>query len=113
MSERGDQDIGKLARAALERAADDLDPVTTAQLVSARRRALASLHPKRHWQPLTAWAMAAGILLAVGLWWWHMPGNGNPDVSADDFEMLVSGEHLDLYENLDFYDWLGNENHAG
>ncbi len=32
---------------------------------------------------------------------------------ADDLELLTAGEELELYENLEFYQWLGNREQTG
>lgn len=110
MNERNDQRIQALARRALNRDIGTLDANVSARLASARRRALDHVRPGQRWGSMAGWAVAASVLLALNLWWWQMPA-GN-DVSADDFEMLVSGEQIELYEDLDFYHWVGADNDA-
>ena len=52
--------------------------------------------------------MAAGVVLAVTL---SLVTGRAPLDAADpgDFEMLIAGETLELYEELDFYDWLASD----
>ena len=33
------------------------------------------------------------------------------DTGLEDLEILASVDQLELYEDLDFYDWLANENY--
>jgi hypothetical protein len=110
MNERDEQRIQELVRNVLERDADGLDADVTVRLAAARRRALGAVKPEMHWQPVAGWAMAASALLAVSLWWQTSTVDG---VNAEDFEILVSGEQIELYEDLEFYDWLGSDNDAG
>ncbi len=40
------------------------------------------------------------------------PGNGLAR-EADDLELLTAGEELELYENLEFYQWLQDREQTG
>ena len=92
----------------------ELDELTLARLGAARRKALATARqtPRRHRLGWTAggFATAAVAVLAVVLW------NGGqspaPDLFGEDWEMLAEGD-LQLIEELEFYDWLPEEETAG
>ena len=111
MNDERDKAVQQQIRAGLETQLDDLDANVTARLSAARHRALDQLKTRPRWQPVTGWAVAATLVVAVSLWWQQAPrGNG---ISAEDFEMLVSGDGIELYEDLEFYEWLASENNAG
>ena len=86
-----------------------------ARLKAARRKALDAVDHGyfRHRLGWSAggFATAAVAVLAVVLW----TGNGGgpvPSLSADDWELLAEGD-LQLIEDLEFYDWLPEEETAG
>lgn len=93
---------------------DDLDPVTTARLSAARRRAVERAgEPRRAWRqwwlPATAFAsVAAGVtVMALGL---GVIGRSPESVPAlpvaEGYELLAAEEDLALFEDdLEFYDW--------
>lgn len=110
MSKQDDRQSQDSVRQALERDLEELDVYAATRLAAARRRALDELRPARQWQLSPGWALAASVVLVLTIWWWRAPANSG--ISADDYAMLVSGEQIELYEDLEFYDWLGNENDA-
>ena len=107
MTDERDSELQDKVRSELDAQLDTLDANVTARLSAARHRALDQLERKPRWQPVTGWAVAATLVLAVSLWWQQAPtGNG---LSADDFELLVSSDGIELYEDLEFYEWLASE----
>ena len=94
---------------------DSVDAQTAARLQAARRRALAAVPAPRsrsaYWLPAGAAATLAVAVLAVVLW----RGDSAaplPAVAAEDWEILAAGE-LQLIEELEFYDWLAEEDTTG
>ena len=120
MSEQPDltPDEQRLAAAAgdlLRRSADELDATTRSRLNRARRLALAGLRPagvRRGWL-MPAFGSAAVALVIVSVWL----GRGvdpvpapeqtaaNPLV-AQDLDVLLADENLEMMEDLEFYAWL-------
>ncbi|MEW8506155.1 MAG: DUF3619 family protein [Candidatus Thiodiazotropha sp.] len=93
------------AKQYLDEHINHMDPLTAARLQAARKQALES-RPRRAfgWLPVSTFAAAAAALIAVALW--HQ---GNTLVSPqfnEDWELLASGEELELIEELEFYNWL-------
>lgn len=93
---------------------DDLDPVTTARLSAARRRAVERAGaPRRAWRqwwlPATAFAsVAAGVtVVALGLGVLGRAPDAVPAVPVvEGYELLAAEEDLALFEDdLEFYDW--------
>ena len=106
-----DDDWIARATALLDRSAEDLDAATLSRLNRARQAALAERHrvPRRWmWSAAFAGAAAAVFAVAIGL---HRrvdaPAPGAAALQADDIDVLTNDEDVDLYENLDFYAWLG------
>jgi hypothetical protein len=101
-------------RTQLDASARDLDAHTLSRLNRARQQALSQIAtpaPRRwHWLAL---ASVASMALAIAL----LPSLRQPlpeavpvvDTSAEDFELLTSGEGLALYSDLDFYAWLDTQ----
>ncbi|HWU75450.1 MAG TPA: hypothetical protein VN043_03015 [Rhodanobacter sp.] len=119
-----DLPLEKRARALYLEAARRIDPATAARLRTARRQALESTHsaafkPARWLLP--AGACAAIALAAMTIWQpapQHRAGSltqtagvldGNVNV---DNELPPDADQTDpnLYQNLDFYDWLAANN---
>ncbi|RKZ37442.1 MAG: hypothetical protein DRQ37_01865 [Gammaproteobacteria bacterium] len=99
----------------LDEAVDHLDAATLAELARARRRALgAAQRPRWNWtqQGIPAGAIAAFMAAAIGMGMWQSaPDEGV--APAQDIELLSSSESLDLFEQLEFYQWLPDEENAG
>jgi len=91
-----------------------VDELTAARLQAARRRALDTggrrVTRDRFGWTLGGFATAAVAVLAVVLW----TGNETPapELFGADMEMLAEGD-LQLIEDLEFYDWLPEEDTAG
>lgn len=99
------------------RAADELDAATASRLRAARTAALAQLDRKpRH---AGAWLLPAGVAAGAALAAVLVMRTGTEPpaplqhAAAEDLEILLSGEDLELYADLDFYQWLEAEDDAG
>lgn len=130
MSDQSSHDETRLAeriRAHLEASADALDDATVARLEEARRRAVAAAGRSARrggWRSLLGerrpaeWLVPAGAFASVVATATALsimvadPGDGVVR-EMDDLEMLTSGEDIELYENLEFYQWLQDRERAG
>ena len=109
------------ARKLWHEAARNLDPATAGRLRAARRQALqAAEKPVRH---ATRWLIPSGafavIALAALMVWRPMPPGAptamhsvSTSVDDADTELPPDADKTDpnLYQNLDFYDWLASTN---
>ena len=103
----------------LSEGAENLDSQTRQRLKHIRLDALRSAEEKRarlvfpsRW--VTAGAFAVAAMAAVTIFFLLRTSPG--DVSShyiEDYEIIASKEHFDLYENLDFYCWLATEEDEG
>ncbi|GEM_PF-412867 len=120
MSEQPDltTDEQRLATAAgdlLRRSADELDAATLSRLNRARQAAVAGLPPAgaRPGWLTPAYSAGAVALLVVGVWLGRTGDPGAlPDQTAaqplvaQDLDVLLAGENLEMMEELEFYAWL-------
>jgi len=121
-----DRAVETRAREIFKNACAHVDVRTGARLAAARREALdAARHPshRRVWLP-AAGAFAA-CALALGVVWFHAGPASGPAanmhtqgstiaaVATDaDLPLDADAEQLDLYQNLDFYQWLAQQPNA-
>ena len=107
------------ARAVLDESEEALDANILSRLRQARTRALHREEMEkprlRTWFPFPVAAGMATALVAtlVALFYLTRPPGLEPHKSIGDLEILASSDHLDLYANLDFYDWLAKEKERG
>ena len=100
------------ARASLEQRLEQTPTHIRSRLNAARHRALDSHQRDTRPAWLPALATAALVVLAVsGVWFSRTPEPATPAAvrlaqPAGDFEMLMQGDDLTLYDNIDFYRWL-------
>jgi hypothetical protein len=107
-----DREIAERARQLFAESVAGLDGHTRSRLARARAKAVEAVAGRRsRWlAPSTlvplggvaAAALVAGVL-------WHGPGTTVAPVEptmANDLDLLLDGENLDLYEDLEFYAWL-------
>ena len=113
-TEQSERQLAEQLGRQLRDSEDDIDELTRARLSAARRRALEAASSQRRWHRFGwsagGFATAAVAVLAIVLW------NGGqtpaPDLFGDDWEMLAEGD-MQLIEELEFYDWLPEEETAG
>ncbi|VAX11363.1 hypothetical protein MNBD_GAMMA25-1588 [hydrothermal vent metagenome] len=109
-----DNKLNKQIRATLDVSVDNLDPDISRRLQQARHAVLETTAKPRmpFWQPAGAFALASILLLSVLVW----PDRQNmPEPAAlADLELITADDSLQLYEDLDFYQWLlESDTHAG
>ena len=88
--------------------------MTRKKLTAIRNHALDEAQKDKSWLPNWTPLPAMGLLTAVVL---LVIVYGKPvslpglDTNQKDLEMLASIDQLELFENLEFYDWLANESY--
>ncbi|WEN16363.1 hypothetical protein PY254_06760 [Rhodanobacter sp. AS-Z3] len=117
---RPDNHLEQRARELWREAAHQIDPVTAGRLRAARREALQSAEkPVRH---TVRWLIPSGafavIALAALMVWQPLPQQGtqtatqavSSNIDDADTELPPDADKTDpnLYQNLDFYDWLAS-----
>ncbi len=117
MTQRDDEFLDRLTRA-LDESVEQLDSATARELQARRRQALSHAQAKpagRAWiKPAAGLALAAGIGIVGLSLLWPRPEARLPALPLmEDLELLSSGEELELYQELDFYQWLEQAHEAG
>ncbi len=98
-------------RQTLDLSAEQLDVDISRRLRLARAKAVERYTEKHsYWKPAGGFALASLLLVAIGVWQFGGFTDGNKfngmPVAMDDLELIASSDSLQLYENLDFYQWL-------
>ncbi len=111
-------ELMRRARALHEHACEHVDSRTRAKLVAARRKALTA---KDHRPRRAIWLPAAGAVaacaLVIGVVWFKPQPMGTPTASHEqagavhdaELPLDADAQQLDLYQNLDFYQWLAQQ----
>lgn len=111
MSNDPDREFLERARAELDRGARELDELTIARLRAARRQAL-DVRPSRvRWLAaggVAATAVAAGLMTLLVL----TPATVPTANGLEQLELLADAD-FDVYDNLEFYRWLAEQQRAG
>ena len=102
---KSDEKLVKKAKALFDESADRLDAATLSKLNRIRHEALETTDGRRpamlRWVPVTGVAVAVLVaMLAID------PGNPGVDTlpaGAEDMEILLGEESIEMLEDLDFY----------
>lgn len=120
--ENGDAAFEERTRRAFDDSVDALDAATLSRLNRARQAALAGRAGRIRdglaagWRPVAT--AAAVAVLAVALWLGQAPEAPAPGPEAvvavapeeaEDLEIVLQDDHLDMLAELEFYDWVGSE----
>lgn len=104
------------AQRLLDTSVAGLDAATRSRLNQARQRALAARGRRAPvWTP--GWALggvAASVCVVVlAFVLWQGQPAGQPYDALADLEVLTASDQIDLYEDLDFYEWLDSDAQTG
>ena len=102
-------------RMALDDSAEAIDGATLSRLRQARAQALAAGSVRQRssrrvwtWVPAGGAALTSiGILSAI--LYLHTGGTPQKNGAGEELELALSGDSPDLYQELDFYQWLAEE----
>jgi len=110
------------ARQGLLASEEQLDAATVSRLRHARLKAVeAAGERERGFFRIPNWARVGGVATAaaavlVFMIWFDTPKQDLPMKNADDVEIVLnvdSADNMDLYEDLDFYEWLAGAGNGG
>jgi hypothetical protein len=103
------------ARQSLLASEEQLDAATASRLRDARRKAVETAGEReKGFFRIPKWARVGGVATAaaavlVFMIWFDTPRQDLPMRNAEDLEIVLnvdSADSMDLYEDLDFYEWL-------
>jgi type VI protein secretion system component VasF len=107
------------ARQSLLAAEDRLDANTLSRLRNARARAVeAAGQRERGFFRIPSWMRAGAFATAVAavmvfMIWVDTPRQELSVKSLDEFEIVLYADNLDIYEDMDFYEWLAGDGNGG
>ena len=107
------------ARQGLLASEEQLDAATALRLRDARVRAVEAADAReRGFFRIPNWARVGGVATAaaavlVFMIWFDTPKQDLPMKNADDVEIVLNVDNMDLYEDLDFYEWLAGAGNGG
>jgi hypothetical protein len=111
-NENGEREVVEIVSGALNRSIAELDNRTAERLRRIRLAAVEQAGTERpRWFAVHRWVTAGGItafaalVLAVSVWV-TVPRQIQPPGQVEDIEILTANDHLDIYENMEFYRWL-------
>jgi hypothetical protein len=97
----------------LDDGSKNLDSSYQSRLTQIRHRALESKSSGwfSNWTYLPAmqWGSVACALL-IGILYFGEPGKTQLEPGLEDIDLLASADVMELYEDLEFYSWLAEEN---
>ena len=108
-----DQEFINDVKAVFDRSVEQLDAGIESRLDRIRHKALAQKTGKsRRWiyYPAGALITACLVIIILSLSRPEIPG---PSIKADDFEIFSTADKFDLYNNLEFYQWLEDYETSG
>ena len=97
-------------RRVLDNSVDAIDEETSSRLRQIRYQALNNKAEKNYGLiPYSAFAATAAVLvLTITIWLTQAP-DINDELVLQDISILTSTEELDFYQQLEFYNWLDDE----
>lgn len=119
--EEFDRPLVDKVRLLLDESVAQTDPGIRLRLRRARQAALDAAEEAVPWYVriprwVTAGGLATAVVLLVSVSIWMTSGRQNssvPTAQVEDVEILTGKEQLDLYRDLEFYEWLERSDHAG
>jgi len=106
------REVAEKVRQALDGSVADLDGRTVEGLRRLRMTAIAAADAEKPpWFAVHRWLTAGGVaafavlVVAVSLWF-AIPRQNQTVAQVEDMDILASHEHLEIYEDMDFYRWL-------
>lgn len=102
-----DENLTEQAKRSFDESVDRLDAATLSRLNRSRHAALAEIGGReRQW---LRWAPATGVAAALLLTVFVLRGPTDVEVisaPANDLDILLSEESIEMLEDLEFYSWL-------
>jgi len=108
---KNEQEFVSQIREALDTSVKRLDAGTRHKIIASRKRALAKHNENSsfilRWSK-PAFAIAASVLIVLAIVQIQSP-NTLEQENIEALELIVAQDTLDMYEELDFYAWLADE----
>jgi len=110
-----DERLLKRTKEVLDASAANLDVRTLERLRDARQHAMETADERPglllrlpRWVKVSGLATAAAGVLVFALWF-TSPNHDLTVKNPEDFEIVLAKDQIDLYEDLDFYGWMADD----
>ena len=104
--EKKDQQLVNAIKSAFDESVKSIDANTASRLIQIRNRALGGAEQKSNlWFVIPAGAITM-VCLALIVYSFVCNKKFDQPMTANDIELITSSDSLDLYEDLEFYEWL-------
>ena len=108
-----EQKFVSFAKQTLDDSIQNLDSQTLLRLQSARKTARSANATPRSWgQPAWVAAAASLAIFTIAVW-----STDSPEITTalpfEDVDILASADGWELYEDLEFYSWLAEDDQTG
>jgi len=112
MSDSDQDKLVREARRLLDASVEGLDAASRSRLNRARQQALAA-HTRRRPAWSSSWALGGvaaslGVMVLAFALWQGQPAE-QPYDALSDLELLTASDQIELYEELEFYEWLDSD----
>lgn len=110
-----EEKLVNFAKQTLDDSIQNMDPSTVTRLQAARHKAITpSRKSSWGWGLQPTWAMAAACLLIISLAFLNLYTSQAPGIIPfEDVEILANTDEWELYEDLEFYTWLAENDPTG
>ena len=109
MTENNEQKFVDAIKTGFKQSVRDLDTNTLSKLMRLRRIALEGKLRKSFIRVFIPAGAAVAACLALLIYGLAVKSPVAPAVTADDIELISSSNSIDLYEELEFYQWLEDD----
>jgi hypothetical protein len=107
MNEDNEDKLATNIRQSLDDSVESLDTNTLAKIRQIRAQAVARADVRqRHWSNLMTGALATACVITFAVMVLLRSPAPTSSVPLDDLDLISSSESLELYEDLEFYEWL-------
>lgn len=113
MTESEESEFRNQLRKGMQQGEDELSPQVLQRLQKARNKAVASAAEQAGQRHYWGWAAGFASLLFVVIFSWQLSTQIVNESMLEDMAMLTADEELELYQDLDFYDWLSESEQDG
>ena len=114
MSETEDNKLETGIKQALDNSVDLLDAETLSRIRQVRARAVAKAETGSfNWFGVMSGAVATACVMVFTVMLLFKSPAVVPSIPVDDIELISSSDSLELFEDLEFYEWLEDHELAG
>jgi len=107
MTKHNEDELNANIRQALDESVDALDASTLSKIRQIRAQAIEKAEVRSvHWQGYLLGGLATACVMVLAVVLLLNSPTSMQSVPVDDLELISSSDNLELFEDLEFYEWL-------